>query len=223
METVQSGRLATSNSLTFTIPDGIVEGSAKVLLKLYPGKASLNSDSAGALLRQPSGCFEQTTASAWPNVMALEMLEGDADANPETVERARAFVSDGYQRILTFQNAAGGFSWWGGNDTPTLAVTALGMMQLSDTSRVHTVDASAIDRAAAWIATQQSADGSFQADTHLHCGNNAIGDSDLRMTAYIAWALAYADQQPATVAAALDSIRGEHRQHHRPRTPCLWC
>jgi uncharacterized protein YfaS (alpha-2-macroglobulin family) len=207
-EVVESGLLSASTTVAVEIPDDIVEGSARLLVKLYPGKASLDSESAASLLNQPSGCFEQTTASSWPNVMVLALLQDDPNADPEVEAKARALVSDGYQRILTFQDPEGGFSWWGGGDAPGLAVTALGLMQLVDTSRVHPVDEGAIERAARWLAGRQATDGSFEPDTHLHCGNMSVGESKLRMTAYVAWALAHAGLEEASVGRAVEYLRG---------------
>jgi hypothetical protein len=202
VEVVQSGVLNVSHEVQVDFPAGAVEGSEKLLVKLYPAKPSMNSEGAENILNHPSGCFEQTTASSWPNVMAMAMLQSDPHADPQVVEKARAFVNEGYQRILTFQHASGGFSWWGGSDTPGLAVTALGLMQLVDTAAVHPVDESAIERAARWLAGKQESDGSFEADTHLHCGNMSIGESTLRMTAYVAWALAHAGLEHEAVGGA---------------------
>lgn len=207
VETVRSGILKPENVIDLDIPTNIVEGSAKLLVKLYPGKSSLSSEGAEDLLKKPTGCFEQTAASSWPNVMALAMLGGDYDADPAVVEKAHALVSEGYQRILTFQHISGGFSWWGGIDTPGLAVTALGLMQLVDTARVHPVDETVIERAARWLADRQESDGSYEPDTHLHTGNMSIGESEIRMTAYVAWALATAGAQGDAVADAIRYLK----------------
>lgn len=209
VEVVHSGILASSNVIPIEIPANTVEGSEKLLVKIYPGKASLSSEGAADILRHPSGCFEQTTASSWPNVMALMALANDPDADPDVVERAYALVNEGYQRVLTFQHAGGGFSWWGGSDEPGLAVSALGLMQLVDTALVHPVDEIVIRSTAGWLAEHQEGDGSFESDTHLHSGNMSIGASRLRMTAYIAWALASAGLEPEAVEAALGYVKSQ--------------
>jgi uncharacterized protein YfaS (alpha-2-macroglobulin family) len=77
-------------------------------------------------------------------------------------------------------------------------------MEFVDMSRVFPVDPALIERTAAWLSSQQSADGHFE-PTGAGIAEGAINQYQgnvLRTTAYAAWALAHAHQQPAVVAAA---------------------
>jgi hypothetical protein len=50
-------------------------------------------------------------------------------------------MSAGYQRLLTFEHAGGGYSWFGEQDpAPYLSVTAFGLMEFADMAQVQTVD-----------------------------------------------------------------------------------
>jgi len=85
--------------------------------------------------------------------------------------------------------SGGGFSWFG-NPPANKVLTAYGLMEFSDMSKVYDVDARVIERTANWLALQQSNDGSWVPDK----GGIAEGiinrqTDTLRTTAYITWAL----------------------------------
>jgi hypothetical protein len=104
--------------------------------------------------------------------------------------KAEQYIHVGYQRLLSFEVPGGGFSWFG--DAPAHKVlTAYGLLEFRDMSRVHDVDENVITRTQNWLAGLQQADGTWQPDQ----GGIAEGIINrqtgvLRTTAYIAWALA---------------------------------
>jgi hypothetical protein len=109
---------------------------------------------------------------------------------PEVHAKAEGFIANGYQRLLTFEVAGGGFSWFG-NAPANKILTAYGLMEFSDMSRVHDVDPRLIERTQQWLAAQQQPDGSWKPDTSFinEGATNRFNNDALRITAYLAWAL----------------------------------
>jgi alpha-2-macroglobulin-like protein len=196
IERSAGGRLRTDDdgsghaSLDLPYPASSIPGSRSLTVQVLPGLSSHVVQGMDSLLRLPGGCFEQTTSSAWPNVLALKYLKETEQSTPEIEMKAAQYVSAGYQRILTFECSSGGFNWWQGDATGNVVLSALGIMQLADAAKVHSaVDRKVIMRAFSFLKRRQRADGSWEQDIHLHAGNENLGRGNLRTSCYIAWAL----------------------------------
>jgi hypothetical protein len=91
---------------------------------------------------------------------------------------------------LTFEVPGGGFSWFGQAPANKI-LTAYGLMEFSDMSKVYDVDAKVIERTQQWLADQQQADGSWKPDTQFinEGATNRFNSDVLRITAYLGWSL----------------------------------
>jgi uncharacterized protein YfaS (alpha-2-macroglobulin family) len=173
------------------IPANAITDASKIFLKLYPGALSQVVEGLDSILQMPGGCFEQTSSSTYPNVLVMDYLKASKKITPEIQAKAEGYVSLGYQRLVTFEVKGGGFSWFG--EAPANKIlTAYGLMEFSDMSRVHEVDPRLIERTQNWLASQQQPDGSFKPDTYfINEGATTRYNTDIaRITAYIGWALA---------------------------------
>jgi hypothetical protein len=126
--------------------------------------------------------------------LVLQYLKRTGKAQPETEMKARHFITIGYQRLLTFEVQGGGFSWFG--DPPAHKVlTAYGLLEFADMSKVHDVDPNLIARTINWLISKQNPDGSWTPDQFgIHEGATTRQTDILRTTAYIAWAIGEAGQ-----------------------------
>jgi hypothetical protein len=109
---------------------------------------------------------------------------------PEIHAKAEGYIATGYQRLLAFEVPGGGFSWFGQAPANKI-LTAYGLMEFNDMSKVHDVDPALIDRTRQWLIDQQQPDGSWKPDTEFinEGATNRFNSDRLRITAYIAWAL----------------------------------
>ena len=175
------------------MPQDAIEGSVQALVKIYPSSFSQLVEGLDAIFQMPYGCFEQTSSTTYPNVLALDYLRRTNKAVPEVEAKARQYIHLGYQRLLSFEIAGGGFDWFG---TPPAnrTLTAYGLMEFQDMARVHDVDPNLIERTRRWLLEQQKPDGSWDAEQHMLHEDPTRGRPDqpiarLSTTAYIAWAV----------------------------------
>jgi len=186
---------------TFNIAAEAIPDSAQLLVKFYPSRFSEIVEGLESIFEAPHGCFEQTSSSTYPNVLALDYLKRMGRLPPEVEIRARQFINAGYQRLLTFEVPGGGFDWFG-HAPAHVGLTAYGILEFTDMKQVHPVDESMIERTRKWLGTQQKPDGSWDRVRGLDAW---AGESPL--TAYVAWALAEAGDESPTLDKALSFLR----------------
>ena len=187
---VFNGRLESTVKHDVTFPPTAIPDAGKIFVRLYPGPLSQVIEGMDAILRMPGGCFEQTSSSTYPNVLALDYMKRTKKLTPEVHAKAEGYIANGYQRLLTFEVPGGGFSWFG-NPPANKILTSYGLMEFSDMSKVHDVDPKLIQRTQQWLASQQQADGSWKPDTSFinEGATNRYNSDVLRITAYIGWSL----------------------------------
>ena len=187
---VFNGRLENTVQHELAFPAASIAEASKIFVRLYPGPMSQVVEGMDAILRMPGGCFEQTSSSTYPNVLALDYMKRSKKLTPEVHAKAEGFIANGYQRLLTFEVPGGGFSWFGSAPANKI-LTAYGLMEFYDMSKVHDVDPKLISRTQQWLASQQLEDGSWKPDTQFinEGATNRYNSDVLRITAYLAWAL----------------------------------
>jgi hypothetical protein len=188
-----------------SFPAAAVAGSQQLYLNVYPAYLSQVVSGMDSLLRVPTGCFEQTTSTAWPNVLVTAYLQQTKQLKPEIQLKAESLMSAGYQRLLTFEHKGGGYSWFGEQDpAPYLSVTAFGLMEFADMAKVQTVDDAMIARTRDWLLGKQNADGSWQGDKSEFF---TFQTSLVRNTAFVVWALASAGYTGPALASGLGYVK----------------
>jgi len=118
---------------------------------------------------------------------------------PEIEMKAKEFIGLGYQHLLTFERPGGGFDWWG-NGEPLVYLTAYGMQEFYDTSKVYDLDTRIIDRSREFLFGKQEADGawSIPGGTHGERVEQLSGDmKKLGLTAYVLWSLCETGTAPS--------------------------
>jgi uncharacterized protein YfaS (alpha-2-macroglobulin family) len=184
-----------------SIPTKSIPDSEKLVAKFYPSRFSEIVEGLDSIFEAPHGCFEQTSSTTYPNVLALDYLKRVGRLTPEVEIKARQFINTGYQRLLTFEVRGGGFEWFG-HSPAHVGLTAYGVLEFMDMSRIQNIDQDMFDRTVKWLLAQQNADGSW---------NQADGMDDWAqrkpLTAYVAWSLAEAGDRSANLDKALDYLR----------------
>jgi uncharacterized protein YfaS (alpha-2-macroglobulin family) len=214
---VFNGRLTTAAQHVVRFPPNAIPESGTLFVRLYPGPLSQVVEGMDSLLHMPYGCFEQTSSSTYPNVLALDYMKRTKKSTPEIQAKAEGYIANGYQRLLTFEVPGGGFSWFG-NAPANKILTSYGLMEFSDMAKVHDVDERLIRRTQQWLATQQRPDGSWAPDaSFINEGATDRYNSDvLRITAYIAWALEATGYHGPAVDSAKRYIESHLAEARKP-------
>ena len=132
-----ASRTSVEHELHF--PADAIPDATSILVRLYPGPLSQIIEGMDSILRMPGGCFEQTSSSTYPNVLALDYMKRTKKLTPEVHAKAEGYIANGYQRLLTFEVPGGGFSWFGQAPANKI-LTAYGLMEFNDMSKVSDVD-----------------------------------------------------------------------------------
>jgi hypothetical protein len=187
---VFNGRLEGSAQHDLHFPAASIPDATSIFVRLYPGPLSQVIEGMDSILSMPGGCFEQTSSSTYPNVLALDYMKRTKKLTPEVHAKAEGYIANGYQRLLTFEVPGGGFSWFGQAPANKI-LTAYGLMEFNDMSKVSEVDPKLIERTRDWLAREQQADGSWKPDTSFinEGATNRYNSDVIRITAYIAWSL----------------------------------
>jgi uncharacterized protein YfaS (alpha-2-macroglobulin family) len=193
IETVWNGSLHQAAEFPLTLPAEAIPGSGRLFVKIYPSQFSQVVEGLDAIFRLPYGCFEQTSSTTYPNVLALDYLQRTKKTSRAVEDKAKKYITLGYQRLVSFEVAGGGFDWFG-RPPANQVLTAYGLMEFADMAKVHDVDPRLIERTRAWLLQKRNADGSWTPDGHAldeaaRPGRFGGGKSHLGPTAYIAWAV----------------------------------
>jgi uncharacterized protein YfaS (alpha-2-macroglobulin family) len=162
-----------TGAFAVNFPSNALPATHAAELKIYPNLMAHVAESVDGLLQRPYGCGEQTISSTYPNLMILKFAGGprtpssaSGDAIPRriseaTERKAKKYLQSGYERLLGYQVADGGFSYWGGKDTADFALTAYALRFLADANGFIEVDPEVVKKAQDWLIRQQRADGSW--------------------------------------------------------------
>ncbi len=176
---------------TVNIPADAIPGTQKLIVKIYPGIVSQVVEGLDALLRMPYGCFEQTSSTTYPNILVLDYLKTTRQASPEVQMQAEQYINLGYQRLTTFEvpGEPGGFSLFG-NPPADPMLTAYGLQEFGDMSRVYDIDPKLIERIVSWLFARQENDGSWKGVEGFHETSLTLMTDKTQVTAFIVWGLA---------------------------------
>ena len=208
VEEFVSGKLDEPVRMPLDIPENVIPGSVRAIVKLHPSTFSQLIEGLDAIFAMPSGCFEQTSSTTYPNVLALDYLRRTKKTVPSVEAKAREYIHVGYQRLLSFEIDRGGFDWFG-NPPANMLLSAYGLMEFEDMAQVHDVDPNLIQRTRNWLLSRRQADGSWSAaQDALHddwAGTWREGRQDnLGPTAFIAAAVFFDGKAAQQAGSTLD-------------------
>lgn len=126
----KSGSEKRAAKFSCRIPADAVPGSVRLRGSATTSPVAEALEGFESMLREPKGCFEQTTSSNYPNLEILAMML-EKGSDPRLLERAYLYAQSGFERILTFQRPSGGFALWPKSGEPQVRYTAMAVRQLA--------------------------------------------------------------------------------------------
>jgi len=167
------------------IIDDAVENSLTVTLQAHPNTVSDVLSGMDRMLRQPSGCFEQTASSNYPNILVMDYLRESGQQTQAIKTRAEQLLDSGYKQLKRYEIKGGGFDVWGRGPAHE-GLTAYGLIQFHDMKSVYNVEQDLINRTAKFLYTRRLGNGGWDhknRNGHGFVSEEAIGD------AYIVYAM----------------------------------
>jgi alpha-2-macroglobulin-like protein len=138
-----------------------IAGTVDAYVRFYPSPTSTLLAGLEGMLREPSGCFEQTSSTNYPNVMITSYLQRNNIAAPDVQERASKLLQSGYRKLVGFETPQKGYEWFGGAPGHE-ALTAYGLLEFQDMQGVYDgVDSAMITRTAAWLKARRDGKGGY--------------------------------------------------------------
>ena len=176
--------------LKVSLPSTFEEGTLEVKAKIFTSQLSHIYEALERLIQDPYGCFEQTSSTTYPLVMALILMKNLPEKNDKVTQMmidGKQKLQKGYERLLTFETSTGGYEWFGSSPGHE-ALTAYGLMQFNEMKEVlSSVDQTMIDRVTKWILDKRDGQGSFKMSQH---GLDSFGSPPPQLSdAYILWVL----------------------------------
>ena len=165
------------------------------------------TDALQSLLHEPYGCFEQTSSTSYPMVMAQQYFMTHTGIDPAIIEKTTGLLEASYKRLTGFETPTKGYEWFGANPGHE-ALTAYGLMQFTDMARVRNVDKEMVDRTRTWLLARRDGKGGFSLNPRAL---DSFGGAPVDTTnTYITWALIESgekglDREVAAVKASAGS------------------
>ena len=172
---------------------GALSGSIRASVTMYPSPITAMAKGMEGMIREPGGCFEQTSSTNYPNIMILGYLNSTSSdgvgADPALVQKTQGVLDHGYKLLTGYETPEKGYEWFG--HTPGHeALTAYGLMEFADMAKVYDVDRKMVDRTADWLMSRRDQQGGFSRSSQAL---DSFGRASPTTTnAYIMWALAEA-------------------------------
>lgn len=147
----------------FTISK-VIPGSVHTQLKLFKTLEGQLLDGIESMLREPYGCFEQTSSSTYPNIYILKYLRESGKSNTAIEQKALGYIESGYKRLIGFETKKNGFEWFG-NTPPHEALTAYGLLEFTDMQEFIQVDKRMLERTKQFLLGRRDGKGLFNLST----------------------------------------------------------
>lgn len=117
-----------SNVVTYTVKEGVGALTTIHFNHINKQRALLET-SLQSLVKEPHGCFEQTSSTMYPMILSLLYARG-------TPFKTSSFLSSGLRRLLGYEVEGGGFSWFGSKPANE-PLTAYGLLEFQDLLRLQ--------------------------------------------------------------------------------------
>lgn len=155
--------------LDFSIPESVSAASISASVKAYNSQMSTIIEALKSMLRQPFGCFEQTSSTTYPNIMILQFLKENPHLVDATIlQKATDLIKEGYEKLVQFETVEKGFEWFGASPAHE-ALTAFGLMEFIDINSVlpNTIEPSLVQRTLDYLLSKKTPTGFQRNDRAL--------------------------------------------------------
>ncbi|MHC5021263.1 MAG: MG2 domain-containing protein [Planctomycetota bacterium] len=98
-EAAAAGMLERGATHRITVPKGVRLSSIRASAQLYPSPAADLAEALKGLVAHPGGCFEQTSSTSYPMVMAQRYFTTHTGVDPALIAKAHKLIEYSYKRL----------------------------------------------------------------------------------------------------------------------------
>eukprot|EP01080_Neovahlkampfia_damariscottae_P007632 gene7632-11954_t len=186
-----SGKLEKDEDFVFTIPKDADMNSIESNMKFYLKPVGQLQSALASLLRNPSGCFEQTSSTTYPTIIAHQYFVSHDGVDPALIKKSYGLLEKGYKKLTSYECKNGGYEWFG-SEPANEALTAYGTLEFIDMSKVYPVDENMLNRTKKWLYSRRDGKGGFKLDSQA-LDDFGAAPKDIT-NAYIVWSLTEAGE-----------------------------
>ncbi|KAF4022812.1 hypothetical protein G4228_014833 [Cervus hanglu yarkandensis] len=172
--TVTPKKLGTkvSRQVDLNLTNDVVEGSTRAFFTVVGDILGLSIQNLENLFQMPYGGGEQNIALLASDTYILDYLKSTKQLTEEIKSKALFFLSNGYQKQLSFKNLDGSYSvFWQRNQEGSIWLSALTFKTFAGMKKYVFIDELVQRETLIWLASKQKIDGCFKSDGKLF--NNA--------------------------------------------------
>ena len=140
--------------LMLELPENLIPNSLRLNIEYKRISSNVLVKGLSKLVREPYGCFEQTSATTFPMVMLMQYIDQLPDITEKILSMrldAEEKMKRGIKRLLGYECSKGGFEWFG-SDPGHVTLTAYGIWQFIEMNKLGDfIDPKVIDRSLDWL------------------------------------------------------------------------
>ncbi|KAI4586313.1 hypothetical protein MJG53_004100, partial [Ovis ammon polii x Ovis aries] len=168
--TVTPKKLGTkvSRQVDLNLTNDVVEGSTRAFFTVVGDIIGLAIQNLENLFQMPYGGGEQNIALLASDTYILDYLRSTKQLTEEVKSKALFFLSNGYQKQLSFKNLDGSYSvFWQRNREGSIRLSALTFKTFEGMKQYVFIDELVQRETLIWLASKQKIDGCFKSDGKL--------------------------------------------------------
>ncbi|MCW3787391.1 TonB-dependent receptor plug domain-containing protein [Plebeiibacterium sediminum] len=183
-----------------------VNHSTQMSISIYNNILAEIMDGIESVIRQPHGCFEQASASTYPNILILKYLQQNEEVSDALKEKALKYIKAGYKKLAGYETKQHGFEWFG-HTPPHEGLTAFGLMEFHEMKDVYPgVSEDLLKRTREWLLSRKDGKGGFKTNKGKY---GFSGASDEVTFAYLVYAFSESGVGVANYEKELDKAWNE--------------
>ena len=191
------------------LPSETLPGSVLLNFKYSPMGAPVILSGYEKLIREPFGCFEQTSSTTFPMVILMQYLNlqkdsGDNEKLDEMKFKITNNLTKGVAKLLKFETPEGGFEWFG--ESPGhVTLTAYGLWQFLEMNKIgNYVSLDVIDRTLNWLRGKYS---TSKVEFPISQGLDSFGNPPQEISdIYIVFVMSMFDQYNIDYSSVINPI-----------------
>ncbi|EDV25555.1 uncharacterized protein TRIADDRAFT_55768 [Trichoplax adhaerens] len=188
-----------------SLPPHLVSGSTSAKVNVIGDLMGPSISNLDSLLQMPYGCGEQNMLGFAPDIYISKYLTATNQATSRILDKAKRYMTKGYQKELTYRRSAGSYSAFGNRDKAgSMWLTAFVVKCFSQAKPFIYIDPKVTQPSIDWIIKKQNSDGTFQEPGRvIHKAMKGGVTNDITLAAFVLIAMQESGVTSSSVTSAI--------------------